>query len=246
MKVILKEEVINLGLPGDVVDVADGYARNFLIPRGMAIHATGNAMKQAEAMVRSRKAKEAETLDEAQEHREKIEAITLRIEARVDDLGHLYGSVGSRDVHRVLKERGFEVDERRIDLKGTIKELGTYEVPVQIHPQVVAEVTVDVVDVEGKIQPGGKVEVEVDEDAIKEAALKVAQDVSGTADVDTLAEQALEAAREYEEQQAMAGETEAGAPAPETQDTDEEGDPIQGAGPRGATEADEDEDPAEA
>ncbi|MDX1660106.1 MAG: 50S ribosomal protein L9 [Nitriliruptorales bacterium] len=241
MKVILKEEVINLGLPGDVVDVADGYARNYLLPRGMAIHATGGAIKQAEAMVRARKTKEAETLDEAEEQRDKMEELTLRIPKRVDELGHLYGSVGSKDVHQVLKERGFEVDERRIELKGTIKELGTYEIPVQIHPQVAAEVTVDVVDVEGKIQPGGKVEVEVDEDAVKEAALAVAQGVEGSADVDTLAEQALEAAREYEEQQALAGETEAGAPAPETQDTDEEGDPIKGAGPRGATDEDEEE-----
>lgn len=242
MKIILKEEVINLGLPGDVVEVADGYARNFLIPRGMALYATKGAMKQAEAMTRARKAREAETLDEAQERKERIEAITLKIPARVDDLGHLYGSVHSRDIQRVLKERGFEVDERRIELKGTLKELGTYEIPVQVHPQVTATVTVDVVDVEGKIQPGGKVEVEVDEDEIQAAALAAAQATEGTANVDVLAEQALEAAREFEEQQALAGDTEAGEPAPETQDTDEEGDPIAGAGPRGAT----DEDPAEA
>ena len=154
MKVILTQEVDNLGLAGDVVDVANGYGRNFLLPRGMAILATKGAMKEAEALTRSRKVVEAQTLDQAVEHRTTLEDRTLRIPARVDERGHLYGSVTVNDVHRVLKERGHEIERKRIDLKGSIKEIGTYEIPVQVHPQVMATVVIDVVDEEGVVIAG--------------------------------------------------------------------------------------------
>ena len=154
MKVILKQEVDNLGLAGDVVDVANGYGRNYLLPRGMAIVATRGAMREAEALTRSRKAVEAKTLDSAQASKEAIEARTLEIRVRVDERGHLYGSVGVNDVHRVLKERGHQIEKKRIDLKGTIKEIGTYEVPVQVHPQVEALATIEVVDETGEVIAG--------------------------------------------------------------------------------------------
>jgi len=151
MKVILKSEVDNLGLPGDVVDVKDGYGRNFLIPRGMAMLATKGAMKEAEALTRARRVKEARTFDVARSDAESLEARALRIAANVDDRGHLYGSVSAVDVERVLKERGHDIPRRRIELKGTIKEIGTYQVPVRVHPQVTATVTIEVVDTEGKV-----------------------------------------------------------------------------------------------
>lgn len=185
MKVILKSEVDNLGLPGDVVDVADGYGRNYLIPRGMAIIATPGAMKEAQALTRSRKASEAKTLGAATAAKEALEARTLKISARVDDRGGLYGSVSAVDVQRVLKERGHDIQRRRIELKGTIKYIGSYEIPVQVHPQVTATVTLDVVDIEGKIGVGGAVIGEVD-------------DPTATDDLEALAEQALEAADELE------------------------------------------------
>jgi large subunit ribosomal protein L9 len=141
MKVILKSEVDNLGLPGDVVDVADGYGRNFLLPRGLAIIATKGAMKEAEALTRSRKAREAQTVGDAEAAREVIESRTLRLAARVDERGHLYGSINAGDVQRVLKERGHDIERKRIELKGTIKQIGEYEIPVQVHPQVTATVT---------------------------------------------------------------------------------------------------------
>ena len=229
MKVILKSEVVNLGLPGDVVDVADGYGRNFLIPRGMAILATKGAMREAEAITRSRKAKEAQTLDQAEEYREILESRTLRIPARVDDRGHLYGSVGAGDVQAVLKERGHDIDRRRIDLKGTIKEIGTYEIPVQVHPQVSATVTVEVVDAEGNVtRQGDAVRPAIDAEAVEAAAVEAAE--GSDTDAEVLAEQALQAAEQYEEQQQSAADV-----APETE-TAEEGDPIAGAGPRGATD----------
>ncbi len=207
MKVILKDEVINLGLAGDVVDVADGYGRNYLIPRGLAIHATPGAMKEAEALTRSRKAAEAKTLDGAKEKAEAIEARVLRIPSRVDDSGNLYGSVSVNDVHRVLKERGFDVEKRRIDLKGTIKTVGSYEIPVQVHPQVMATITVEVTDVEGKVSLDGRLEPEVDTEAVADVAADAAE--GSETDPDVLAEQALEAAREYEKQQAELEKNEA-------------------------------------
>jgi large subunit ribosomal protein L9 len=154
MKIILKGEVDNLGLAGDVVDVADGYGRNYLIPRGLAILATKGAMKEAEALTRSRKVAESKTLGDAEAARETLESRTLRIPARVDERGNLYGSVSAVDVQRVLKERGHDLERKRIDLKGTIKAIGEYEVPVRVHPQVTATVVVEVVDEEGKVVIG--------------------------------------------------------------------------------------------
>ena len=201
MKVILKSEVDNLGLPGDIVDVADGYGRNYLLPRGMAMLATPGAMKQAQALIRSRKAQEAKTLDSARAAKDALEARTLKIAVRVDDRGGLYGSVNAQDVQRVLKERGHDIPRKRIELKGTIKEIGTYEIPVHVHPQVAATVLVDVIDQEGRLTRdagGGLVDAEAVAAAAEEAA-------AGTdTDEDVLAEQALEAAEAYEREQAEA------------------------------------------
>jgi large subunit ribosomal protein L9 len=197
MKVILKDEVDNVGLPGDVVEVKDGYGRNYLIPRGMAILATRGAMKEAEAITRARKAKEAETVGDAAKVKEILESRTLRIEARVDERGHLYGSVSVHDIARVLKERGHDIPAKRIEMKGTFKQIGTYEVPVRVHPQVTADVEVDVVDIEGIV---GVEAPPVDEEEISEAAADAAE--GSETDADVLAEQALEAAEEYEKQQA--------------------------------------------
>lgn len=220
MKVILKQEVDNVGLAGDVVDVADGYGRNFLLPRGMAIVATKGAMREAEALTRSRKAVEAKTLGSAEASKDAIEARTLIVEARVDERGHLYGSVGVNDIHRVLKERGHQIDKKRIDLKGTIKEIGTYEIPVRVHPQVEAIATVEVVDEEGVVIAGqisapeppppllteqGEGDAEGAEAAVEtlEEAAEVQQAEGEQPVIDSveaLVEQALEAAEEYEEQ----------------------------------------------
>jgi len=207
MKLILKSEVDNLGLPGDLVEVADGYGRNYLLPRGMAMLATAGAMKEAEALTRARKAKEEKTLDGAKASKDALESRTLKIAARVDDRGGLYGSVTANDVQRVLKERGHDIPRKRIELKGSIKEIGSYEVPVQVHPQVIATVNVEVVDQEGRISrdAGGAL---VDAEAVAAAAEDAA---AGTdTDSDALTEQALEAAEEFEQQQDEAAEAELG------------------------------------
>lgn len=179
MKLILTDEVENLGLAGDVVDVADGYGRNYLLPRGLAIMATKGAMKEAAALTRSRKAREAKTLDGALAAKAALEARTLRIEARVDDRGRLYGSVGAADVHRVLKERGHDVDRRKVDLKGGIKQVGTYQVPVRVHPQVIASVPVEIIDSEGEERAAEAARV-AEERAIADAALAAAAKLDET------------------------------------------------------------------
>ncbi|MDQ3932844.1 MAG: 50S ribosomal protein L9 [Actinomycetota bacterium] len=151
MRIILKQEVDNLGLAGDVVEVADGYARNYLIPRELAIKATRGALKQAELLTRARKAQEAKTLGAAEQYREVLESRALRIPMRVDERGHLYGSVGPVEVQKALTERGHDIERRRIDLKHPIKEIGSYSVTIRLHPQVSTELPLEVVDAEGRV-----------------------------------------------------------------------------------------------
>ncbi len=205
MKLILKQEVDNLGLAGDIVDVADGYGRNYLIPRGMAILATPGAEREAQALLRARKAREAATLDDAEAMKHTLEGRTLRIEKRVDERGHLYGSVTRGDVHDVLRERGHDIPAKRIDFGKPIKEIGEYEVEVQVHPQVMATVTYEVVDVEGEVTLES---IAAAEQAEKQPAPLLdedgnlitepdPEDVEAT-DVEALAAQALEAARQFE------------------------------------------------
>ena len=192
MKVILKSEVDNLGLTGDVVDVADGYGRNYLLPRGLAIIATQGAMKEAHALTRSRKAAESKTLGAAESAKEILESRTLRIAARVDDRGSLYGSVSAVDVARVLKERGHDIPRKRIDLKSTIKVIGTYEIPVQVHPQVVATVSLEVVDEEGvvTVTEGGGI---VNADEVEPPPL-LTEGAESAEELEALKQEAIEAA----------------------------------------------------
>lgn len=233
MRLVLKEEVYNVGRAGDVVEVADGYGRNYLVPAGIAIPATEGALRQAEALRRAREAAEAETLDDAEEAREEIETRTMTIPKRMDEGGHLYGSVTRGDIQQVLRERGHRIDERKIDLSGTIKEIGTFEIPVEVHPQVTATVTVEVVDVEGKVTvegegEGEEITVDVDEEAVSEAAAAAAEASEGSlTDAEALAEQALQAARDYEEQQkarAVEEGTSVGEMTPEEQEAADEHD----------------------
>jgi large subunit ribosomal protein L9 len=202
MKLILKNEVHNLGLPGDVVTVADGYGRNYLIPQGFAIRASKGAMTEAEAMTRSRLAVEARTLGDAQKQADLIAQRPLQIKARVDQSGHLYGSVSVGDLQKALKERGFAVDKRRIELKGAIKSIGEYSIPVQVHPQVTATLTIDVVDVDGVIG------VAVVEPVAAEENLDATEAVDG----ESLETSAVEAANAIEAAE-VAAEASADAPA---------------------------------
>jgi large subunit ribosomal protein L9 len=223
VKVILKDEVDNLGLPGDVVDVADGYGRNYLIPRGLAIQATTGALKEAETLTRARKAREAKTLGTAEEFKQILESRTLRVPARVDEKGTLYGSVGASEIQEVLKERGHDIERRRIELHRPIKAIGGYTVVVHVHPQVSAEVDIEVVDAEGKVTLES---LEAEAEAaraerratLEERALAAAEEV----EAEEAAEEEAAAAAEAAAEEAEAGES-PDEPKPESkQDVDAE------------------------
>ena len=143
MKIVLRDDVENLGRKGDVVDVADGYARNFLVPRGLAMKATKGVVQQAEAMRRNRAAKEVRDRDAAQANAAAIAGMRLEITARDGDGGKLFGSVTAADVaEALLAQKAVEVDRRKVGLDEPIKEVGETEVEVRLHPDVTATLTV--------------------------------------------------------------------------------------------------------
>ena len=146
MKIILKSDVEALGGAGDIVDVKDGYANNFLVPRGLAMKATRGAVADAEAMRRSRVKREAHSLGEAQELAALLEKKTVTIRAKAGEDGTLYGSVGNSGVATAIKDQlGITIDRRRIPMDKPFKHIGAYEVPVRVHSQLVATVKVEVV-----------------------------------------------------------------------------------------------------
>lgn len=149
MKIILKQEVNGLGSAGDVVEVKDGYGRNYLLPRGYAIRWSRGAEKEVESIRRARQVREIRDLSEAQEVAEQLGRLTVRLQARAGEGGRLFGSVTPADVVDAVKAAGGpELDRRRLELPGTIKATGTHQVRVRLHPEVVA--TVDVAVMPGK------------------------------------------------------------------------------------------------
>ena len=146
MKIVLRDDVENLGLKGDVVDVADGYARNYLVPRGLAMKATKGVVAQAEAMRRNRAAKEARDVEAAQTQAAQLEGARIEIPARAGEGGKLFGSVTATDVADAIQaQRGIEVDRRRVGLDEPVKELSEVDVVVKLHSDVAVTVTVVVV-----------------------------------------------------------------------------------------------------
>jgi large subunit ribosomal protein L9 len=145
VRVILLNDQRHLGRRGEVVDVKPGYGRNFLLPQGLALEATNANVKLFEhqrAKIDARHTKEREG---AQEVANRMKDLRLEIPKRVGETDTLYGSVTAGDVAELLEKKGFPVDRRRIDLEGGIKTLGDHQVRVELHPEVVAEVTVSVV-----------------------------------------------------------------------------------------------------
>ena len=146
MKIVLREDVENLGHKGDLVDVADGYARNFLVPRGLAMKATRGGVAQAEAMRRNRAAREERDRGEAQELAGRLTANKVVVTARAGEGGKLFGSITSADLaDAIAKQAGAEIDRRSIQLAEPLKELGETEVAVKLPAEVTASVPVEVV-----------------------------------------------------------------------------------------------------
>ncbi|MFE0422751.1 50S ribosomal protein L9 [Streptomyces sp. NPDC058953] len=146
MKIILTQEVSGLGAAGDVVEVKDGYARNYLVPRGFAIRWTKGGEKDVAQIRRARKIHEIATIEQANEVKAKLEAVKVRLAVRSGDAGRLFGSVTPADVAVAIKTAGGpEVDKRRVELGAPIKTLGSHQISVRLHPEVDAKLGIEVV-----------------------------------------------------------------------------------------------------
>ena len=148
MKLILTHEVNGLGAPGDVVEVRDGYGRNYLLPRGFAIEWTRGGQKQIDLIQRARRSRDIRTLDEARQIAGQVESLTVRLKQRAGQGGRLFGSVTAGDVAEAVKASGGpELDKRRIEIKNAIKSVGAHKVDVRLHPEVSATIKLDVAGV---------------------------------------------------------------------------------------------------
>jgi large subunit ribosomal protein L9 len=146
MRVILTTDVANLGGPGDIVDVADGYARNFLVPKRLAVVATKGAEKQIATIRRAREVREIRDLGQAKDVAAQLGALSVQLPTRAGDGGRLFGSVTPADVvDAVVKAGGPKLDKRRLQIAQPIKTLGSHAVSIRLHPDVEATVTVEVV-----------------------------------------------------------------------------------------------------
>ena len=146
MKLILQQEVSGLGSAGDVVEVKDGYGRNYLIPRGAAIRWTRGAERQIDSIRKARQAREIRDLDTADEVRQRLENLNVRLQVRSGESGRLFGAVTPADIAAAVKESGGpEVDKRRIEVGNPIKTLGVHQVAIRLHDEVAARINVNVI-----------------------------------------------------------------------------------------------------
>lgn len=146
MKVILTKPVEDLGDKGDVVDVADGYARNYLVPKKFAVKASDGALRQAESMRLARIDAERKSLEEARALGDTLAGMRVVVAARAGDAGNLFGSIGASDVaEAIVKFTGVEIDKRIIQIEEPIKEIGLHEIALKPHSEVEVLVTLDVI-----------------------------------------------------------------------------------------------------
>ena len=145
MKLILTADVPNLGAPGDIVEVKDGYGRNYLLPRSLAIAATRGAEKQVASIRRSQQARQIRDLGHAKEVAGRLGDLTVTVKAKAGDTGRLFGSVTAADVVDAVRAAGGPPLDRRTVEVGQIKTVGTHPVTVRLHPEVTTELAVEVV-----------------------------------------------------------------------------------------------------
>ena len=144
MEIILRERVEKLGTKGDVVNVSDGYARNFLLPKKLAVLATPANMKQIEQEKAAAVRREAKEKQEAEALAKQLSQVSLEVSRKVGENEVLYGSVTSMDIAQLLEAKGFTVDRRKIDLHEALKSLGQHDIPIKLHREVTAFVKVEV------------------------------------------------------------------------------------------------------
>jgi len=153
MNVVLKEDIPKLGKMGEVVRVRDGYARNYLLPRGLVLVANNKNVRSLEHNKRVIAGRRERVVKDAQTLSEKIAAVSLTITAKAGEEGKLFGSVTNIHIEKALIEKGFHVERRKIDLTQPIKAIGDYEIPVRLASDVVANVKVSVVSEEENRAP---------------------------------------------------------------------------------------------
>ncbi|MCU1329874.1 MAG: ribosomal protein [Bryobacterales bacterium] len=144
MEIILREEIEKLGSRGDVVKVAAGYARNYLLPRRLAVEATGSNRKIVEQERQAHLRRDAKLVEESQQLAVLLNAVTLTIVRKAGENDHLFGSVTTADIGDALAAQKFTVDRRKLHLEEPIRTLGEFKIPVRLHRDVTAEVTVNV------------------------------------------------------------------------------------------------------
>jgi large subunit ribosomal protein L9 len=145
MEVILSKDVDRIGKAGTIIKVKEGFARNFLIPNGLAVVVTSANLKKLEAEKQNKTLQLEKRKKEAEGLRDKIASLSLTLPVLTQEEDKLYGSITSMDLANALKEEGFDIDKNVIDLSEPIKSLGIYEVPVKLHPEVIAKVKVWIV-----------------------------------------------------------------------------------------------------
>lgn len=153
MKVILKEDVEKLGKCGEVKEVKEGFARNFLLPRKLAVPANLSSLSSIEEIKRQKTSREQKLQKESEKLRDKLEQISCTAEVLVGEEDKVFGSVTSADIVKLLMDKGFVVDKRAVMLEEPLKALGVYTVPVKIHPEVTANLKVWVVKQAKKEEP---------------------------------------------------------------------------------------------
>lgn len=153
MEILLREDVETLGKLGDVVNVAPGYARNYLLPKGIGVPVTDENKRQIEKARQERSRREMEELDRVGRQAELLEGFLCYMPVRANEQGHLFGSVTAGDIARNLAEAGFEgISPVMVSLEGHIEEVGDYDIEIMLHPQVRAHITVRVAaEVEGDV-----------------------------------------------------------------------------------------------
>ncbi len=145
MKLILTQEISGLGAPGDVVEVAGGYGRNYLVPRGLAMRWTRGAEKQIELIKRARSVREIRGADDARDAASRLASLTVRLQTRAGGGGRLFGSVSPADIAAAVQAAGGpELDKRKIEIKNPIKTIGSHQVAVRLHPEVSATLNIEV------------------------------------------------------------------------------------------------------
>jgi large subunit ribosomal protein L9 len=145
MKVVLRDDVAGVGKTGDVKQVKDGFARNFLLPRDLAFVATEHTLKQIEMGQKKKEAKIALEKKKAQELAEKFNNLSVTLAVEVNEDGNLYGSLTAQDIERALSAEGVEIDKKMILLASPIKDVGIYDLDIKLHPEVTVKIKVWVV-----------------------------------------------------------------------------------------------------